>query len=762
MIKKINKIKDFGIFQNFNWGFSIPEFEKYNAIYGWNYSGKTTLSRIFRCFELGLLHDDYGGATFEVEDDKGVKYDQSNLNPLFDVRVFNSDFVEDNLKWEGDIEPVILLGEENIKLQKQLEENKKTLDEKKKTIEEFQRDKWTKEEKIETALTNKARDIKNTLSIPDYDKTNLKPTVEKIASAPNTNLLSDEQVQNYLTKYRSTEKKEKIPTITLSIPNMPALCEQTQVLLKKTATANIIKKLRKDPTLEKWFREGKEIHKDKSHCEFCGGKLPDDLLDKLNAHFSVEYENLLSEIENLIKDLENNKISLYIVDETDLRKELLPDKARFYTELEEDYEQSKTGIGSEDKSFNASVDELIKVLKTKKSKPFDALVIKQIQDNTNQLKAEIEKANGIIQNHNYKIDEFDKEKEQAKKNLIKHWASEFVIEEKYMETLAEIKDNASGIKKLVEEKKTIQNKINEIEQQLSDTAKGAEAVNQHLRSYFGTDEIKIEVTEDNKFKLVRSGIKATNLSAGEKTAIAFAHFMTKLEDKNTTLTKTIVFIDDPVSSLDCNHLFHTYSFIKNKLADCKQIFISTHNFEFFNLIKDWFNEIQEIKDYLSKRKNRLETKWSCYLIEKLKNAKVANCKISELPELLLKFKSEYTYLFSLLYKFNQLPTPDYNYLYILPNLVRRYLEAFLGFKMPIVGGLKKKLPALIKEQIPRDKIDKFINQYSHNQSLPRSLDFPPLSECKDVIDTVLRAVKDKDEEHYNALIETCRCNGNRE
>ena len=126
MIKQINKIKDFGIFQTFNWD-SIPQFKKYNAIYGWNYSGKTTLSRIFRCFELGLLHDDYDSGTFEVEDDQGKTYDQSNQTLLFDVRVFNSDFVKHNLRWEEDIEPVILLGEENITLQDQLDKNRETL-----------------------------------------------------------------------------------------------------------------------------------------------------------------------------------------------------------------------------------------------------------------------------------------------------------------------------------------------------------------------------------------------------------------------------------------------------------------------------------------------------------------------------------------------------------------------------------------------------------------------------------------------------------
>ncbi len=126
MIKKITRIKDFGVFRNFSWQATIPEFKTYNLIYGWNYSGKTTFSRVFRCFELGKLHQDYLSATFELEDDHLNKYDQTFIaKPK--IRVFNSDFIKDNLRWEEGIEPIFLLGKENIELQKELTEKKNEL-----------------------------------------------------------------------------------------------------------------------------------------------------------------------------------------------------------------------------------------------------------------------------------------------------------------------------------------------------------------------------------------------------------------------------------------------------------------------------------------------------------------------------------------------------------------------------------------------------------------------------------------------------------
>lgn len=56
MIAKID-IERFGLFSNYYWKQHIGTennqiFNKMNIIYGRNYSGKTTLSRIFRCIEM--------------------------------------------------------------------------------------------------------------------------------------------------------------------------------------------------------------------------------------------------------------------------------------------------------------------------------------------------------------------------------------------------------------------------------------------------------------------------------------------------------------------------------------------------------------------------------------------------------------------------------------------------------------------------------------------------------------------------------------
>jgi wobble nucleotide-excising tRNase len=117
MIKKIKYIKDFGVFKDFNWNASLSDFKNFNLIYAWNYSGKTTLSRVLRSFETQKIHEDFLKAQYELELSDGSTAGFNDLaNHSVKVRVFNTDFVSSQLRWDysDSIEPIFILGEENI------------------------------------------------------------------------------------------------------------------------------------------------------------------------------------------------------------------------------------------------------------------------------------------------------------------------------------------------------------------------------------------------------------------------------------------------------------------------------------------------------------------------------------------------------------------------------------------------------------------------------------------------------------------------
>ena len=172
---------------------------------------------------------------------------------------------------------------------------------------------------------------------------------------------------------------------------------------------------------------------------------------------------------------------------------------------------------------------------------------------------------------------------------------------------------------------------------------------------------------------------------------------------------------------------------------CKQLFISTHNIEFFNLIKEWMNKY---------RKGKYTT---LLLIEKGKDGQ---SKIKSLPKILARYKSEYNYLFSLIYYFQKQPHLDYDQLYNLPNIIRRFLESFLAFKYQANANIDQDISRLIPDQIKSEQVRKFVHFYSHSLAPARMMMLSDLSECQAVVDTVLDAVKAQDPVHFKALEES--------
>ncbi|RAY62990.1 hypothetical protein DP199_26955, partial [Enterobacter kobei] len=134
MLKKFNYIKKLGVFDNFIWdqqvlnkGGAVQSFVDINIIYGRNYSGKTTLSRIIRSLEKGNISDKYGTPSFNLKFADNVEVTNNNLSTHDKkIRVFNEDFIRDNLRFisnpEESIESFAILGDDNNKIEVELAE----------------------------------------------------------------------------------------------------------------------------------------------------------------------------------------------------------------------------------------------------------------------------------------------------------------------------------------------------------------------------------------------------------------------------------------------------------------------------------------------------------------------------------------------------------------------------------------------------------------------------------------------------------------
>jgi wobble nucleotide-excising tRNase len=640
MIRSLDRVKDFGCFHDFSWPADLVPFKQFNLIFGWNYSGKTTFTRALRCFELKKPHDDFGGAEVQFCETGGTIHRLSTIVDPHLFRVFNVDYVRENILFDTSSAPAILiLGAEDIAKQAELVQKQTELETLIQDLATNRKDRKTRRETLDVALTAKARDIKNDLKNPNYDRTKFEPKVEGRKTDFANFLLTDSEIQKSIDIFRSTDKKDSLSKITSDgLTSFSALKSTVTALLARVVTANSpIARLAADPEVERWVNEGRHLHDDKTDCQFCGRALPVDLLATLEAHFSADYTDLMNELETQLAALDNAAKEIIKLDH----------KSAFYTEQTTKFEDERGKLELLLQLRQAEIGELRKAVADKQLKAFSIVSCPEVADNAADILKVIQQINTIIHAHNERSSDFDANRTSAFSVLEKHHAATFAQENRYKETLEEIDGLGTVIDGQVARVEPLNQEIMRLQRELSDAVKGAETLNDFLRSYFGKDDLQITAV-DNRFQLTRNNVAAKNLSEGERTAVAFAYFMTRVLDGNSPLALTTVVIDDPIGSLDSNHLFNTYAFIKTKLKDCLQLFILTHNYEFYSLVRDW--ALDDEKDKRAEKAQTAWRHWSIYLIRRGDDEKSV---LEVIPGPLLKFNSEYHYLFSTLIKFKQ-------------------------------------------------------------------------------------------------------------
>ena len=139
MFKKIQSIDNLAVYSNYRWNDSVKDkdgtvvdFKKVNILYGRNYSGKTTLSRIFRSLETGVISEKYVNPQFQmVRQDNSILTQNDISNNQIKIRVFNEDFIRENLKFitnpDEDINSFAILGDNNNKIESEIQALEDTL-----------------------------------------------------------------------------------------------------------------------------------------------------------------------------------------------------------------------------------------------------------------------------------------------------------------------------------------------------------------------------------------------------------------------------------------------------------------------------------------------------------------------------------------------------------------------------------------------------------------------------------------------------------
>ncbi|EGN9041143.1 AAA family ATPase, partial [Campylobacter coli] len=723
-ILKFAKI-NFGSYENFTWDNGLEEFKTINIFYGRNYSGKTTLSRIARSFELKKHNEDFLDGNFKIKLEDGSFLTQNDvINSNLDIRVYNSDFVKENLNYlydkKGNIKGFKSIGVEQKDIKESIEKRKEILKTRNEKLKDIQANREniskTQQAKIKTLnekLIDKAKLVKSEPNLikqgSNYDKRNLENDLIEIKDNINAYILNNEEQNQLIKILEDKEKQNIIFKNTFNKDNFQGIFTYSLKILEK----EVIIKENLTSELRKWLEEGLEFHKEHSftqQCKFCNNPLTLERIAWIENNIkddSGEKEQIEKELKDLLDNFESYKL--------ESKKLLLGiEYENFYSNYKDIFIGLKEQLGVSIANYNEELLKIEKKLTKKKKDVFTPMKLENINDFSDEILQILNKIENLCKENNEYAKNLLSKQDEARKKLRLNEVAKFAKDSDCFAKQDEIKNLGQKLSNMQSTIETEKNEINnynlEIEkykEKLSNLETSTSNINKYLKSYFGHNMLELKAKKDDKgqlngeFEILRNGKQAKNLSEGECSLVAFCYFVASLEDAKTKDKNPIIWIDDPISSLDNNHIFFIFSLIEAKIAkkikDNKysQLFISTHNLDFLKYLKS-------LTGY-----DKNDKKSFMYLIEKTNNS-----DIKILPDYIRKYVTEFNYLFEQIFKNYNNTNITIDSYYSLANNIRKFLDTYMYFKYPNNDSLMTKYYIFFGEE-NAILINRVINEFSH-------------------------------------------------
>lgn len=744
MIKGIKRIKGLGVFGDYSQPPGTDEFRAKNLIYGWNYSGKTTLSRIFAHLERGDFSPDLAGYSFVLESDRGPVTEASAKTSGLVVRVFNSDFIHENLNFSGSIaRPILLLGAESEEAQTRLGQ----LLELRKRINQATAKHEKKRDDADRATADMkkkaAAAIKDTLQLTEiYTATQLDRDLGTFRLSVDC-MLTPEQLESDIKLARTSDELAlpALPRIDVG-SSLPELWkEAARLLVQKPEMANAIEYLTQNAAIARWIEAGIPLHEHKENCEFCGNSLSALRIKELRDHFSKDQAEFRVKLESLLQRVSGVQLAF-----------APPSALSLNAQFRDRYTAAAAAANLAAEAHDRLVERLEQEVREKIAAPFAQRVLGEFDQAPVDAWIKSGKAlDEIIGEHNALAQHFKSEKREAIKRARLHYVQAFEKEVDLDRRVAARSLSEKHIDRLQKMGKDNDRQRQELEATISQSQKGREEINQRIESLLGADSIQIKVVKvegEERFQLVRrDGRAARHLSEGEKTAVAFSFFLAKLKELKD-FDKAIVYIDDPISSLDSNHIFQVAATIREVFFEqdggpggewktkCRQVFFSTHNFEFFGLLRELPVNSKKTANYLVKRISPTASSFG------------------NMPPSMAKYSSEYHFLFSVLEDFRRsADKADYKILMHIPNAVRRFVELYTYSKYPdgINGSVDQRAEKLFGVEKAK-RILKVLHYFSHANNIERIASNSDLiCDIANAVDDLMDLLQERDQLHLEAL-----------
>lgn len=729
MFRRIESISQAAVWDGYDGRTSpAPDFARYNLIYGWNASGKTTLSRVFGLLNGPIISRLPAGAHVRASVGQEVLDSRKEQDRgRIPVCIFNRDFIEANLQQAdyAQAPALFIVGEDNIRLSNRIA----SLGRRRGRVAAMYRSVQTKQSETsaarEKAATDLARDCGTMLGVRDFRAPNLKGIQQRLTASAG-HLLDAAMLQAMVNQARDQSEFAHISNLPVVMPPFPPGIDDIAGLLTETPRQNTIKRLADDPALSDWVRAGLRFHEHSTTCAFCGNAAA-NALEAYANHFSDEYRRQHAAVTLAIERLEQPRQTHTFPHE----KEWVPD---VWVKVQAALSRLAAWEARESEIRTAWVG----LLREKLANMETAFTVEAVEDRAPELAVILDELRQAKDDHNRACDELAARRRGAAEKVKEHFAARFVLDPGATQAIAFLSQVEAELGRIRAVGQKIAEQATVANAELQRSSVAASQINGLLKRLLGP-RISVEQARDNRIQFIREGQPATNMSDGERTAISLAYFLVSLGQNGQRLEDLVVFVDDPICSLDANHIYDVAYLLITSLKPCRQLFISTHNSEFFNTIKqDWSD------------RGKFKKEHAAYLVHRERDGA---SQLIELPGHLAKFRSDYHHVFYCLRQFQASASQEVDAYLSCPNLLRRFLEMYLGFRRPTPKGYLTKLDVLFDDEVERGAVARYVDEGSHSASTLRLLefsDFPAMS--RGIVERVMRALERVDPDHYSVLM----------
>ena len=746
-IQKLARIDREGVLAGYKWPDGLPGFRRQNVIYGWNGTGKTTISRLLAQF------DNSSDSTADLEIDLVVEQQQVSggeyLSRKPSVHVFNRDYVEQNIaaSQHGTMPPVYTLGKAKINEKERRTEIERLLPEANEELKNAEARLTRSRRDYKKHLIDHASEIKRQLHsaggnrFNNYNRGHYERLSQQMADDPSIrpSLLSETDIEALRAKIQQSPL-DALLSPTVPIPDFTHLIEVVSSLTATSVVAIKLEQLQDDPTLSSWVRDGLRIHRDRGGtvCLFCEQSLVSERLERLGAHFSEAFEHL----QDSIQSTEDRVIQQRSV----LSEVQFPARAELYPDLQQRYAECMLQLQRVLDEALSFLGRLQTLLEDKKTKAFEVLELECEQPSS--CDSELAALVWVIEKHNARCSDYGQQIEDARTRIEWDYVVRRICDYEHLVGSIESADEDITTRRAALE--SLQDEAQIIRHALKEHHSFADALNRELEKYLGHPELRLSASEDG-YEIQRSGGAAEKLSEGETTAITLLYFLSAVTSHESGTQECIVVLDDPVTSLDNSALHLASQYIRQSVRDCGQLFLLTHNFAFFRQVKSWLGRSAKGRPGM-----RDWNDVGFYMLECRRKDGSRRASLIEMDSLLYRFDTEYHFLFAELYRAYVSPEKTtFSELYLLPNAARRLLEMFFAFKKPKVS---RQLATVIEQSAfetgRKERLARFLHAQSHNSFVGGDdYEFVALAETPAVINDVLELIEATDAEHYGNMVE---------